>query len=452
MCDFENRVLKGLAACNIDLTANQDVRLGAAVSGGADSVSLLYSLSNICKKYNLPLFVITVNHNIREEAETTGDAIFVEKLCKNIAKEGMEINCEIVEIPRGKINELAAERKNGIEEAARFLRYEAFDDFIIKNKLSALCIAHNKDDQIETLLMRFLQGSSCDSAGGIKCTRDKFARPLLDISRSEIEQYLTELNVNWRTDSTNADTSYYRNKIRNNLIPFLNTQFSGWQQAVLAGGEKAAADGELINKLVEEFPLKYKDNVCSFLVTDFSKSAESVQSRLILKACNLCGEKRRIPYAFVKEIMKLCNTNTEFNKRFDEIEISLKKNTLFVKKWVKIHTDLVFFDIIEESGEYTFPFGTLIVEKDSDENAKLYINQKLCKGIVEFPFYIRSIQLDDYIESADGKLKKVSDIFSDWHVLEEHKNLIPIIETFSAPQSLICIYAGFLGYKDWIVK
>lgn len=452
MCDFENRVLKGLAACNIDLAANQDVRLGAAVSGGADSVSLLYSLSNICKKYNLPLFVITVNHNIREEAETSGDAAFVKKLCKNLSKDGVEINCDIVEIPRGKINELAAERKNGIEEAARFLRYEAFNDFNKKYKLSALCIAHNKDDQIETLLMRFLQGSSCDSAGGIKYTRDKFARPLLDVSRSEIEQYLNELKVKWRTDSTNADTSYYRNKIRNKLIPFLNTQFYGWQQAVLAGGEKAAADAKIINSLGDKFNIEQKKEYVTFNLEDFNNLDEGIKSRVMLRAFNLAGETQRIPYVFIKEILVLCAQKKKFSKRFNRIEISLKNNQLFIKKWQKIHTDLVFFDIIKETGSFNFPFGTVLVEKKADENVCLWINEKLCPGELKLPFCIRSIQLDDYIESADGKLKKVAEILTDWHVESEHKSFIPVIESLDKKQYLKCIYAGFLGYKDWVVK
>ena len=195
--------------------------IGIAVSGGADSVSLLVSLSHLSKEFNVPLRVISINHNLREEKESFSDVKYVEFLCNEIIKTGIDLKFFAVNFPRGKILEIAKERNKGVEEAARFLRYKAFDEFFINENVSCVCLAHNLNDNIETVLMRFLQGSSFEGLSGIKFVREKFVRPLLNISRKEIEEYLNSIKQNYVTDSTNNSLDYSRNRIRNIVIPEL---------------------------------------------------------------------------------------------------------------------------------------------------------------------------------------------------------------------------------------
>ena len=110
---FEAQVLKGLKSCKIDLkeiAASKGV-LGAAVSGGADSVSLLISLSELCRLYKIPLKIITVNHNIREERETCGDVKFVEKLCETLKVQNYDISLAVYELKRGEVVSLAEKNK-----------------------------------------------------------------------------------------------------------------------------------------------------------------------------------------------------------------------------------------------------------------------------------------------------------------------------------------------------
>ena len=169
--------------------------IGIAVSGGADSVSLLVSLSHLSKEFNVPLRVISINHNLREEKESFSDVKYVEFLCNEIIKTGIDLKFFAVNFPRGKILEIAKERNKGVEEAARFLRYKAFDEFFMNENVSCVCLAHNLNDNIETVLMRFLQGSSFEGLSGIKFVREKFVRPLLNISRLDIENYLKLQNI-----------------------------------------------------------------------------------------------------------------------------------------------------------------------------------------------------------------------------------------------------------------
>ena len=405
LCDFEKRVLEGLNACGV----SDECALGAAVSGGADSVSLLYSLSHICRLLGMSLKVITVNHFIRDDEETCGDAAFVVEQCEALHSQGYDVECEVVELARGAVTECARERGGGIEEAARFLRYQAFEKFALRHNLKALCLAHNKNDQLETLLMRFLQGASVEGSQGIQKRRGFYVRPLLEISRSEIEDYLRSQNVSWRTDSTNCDTAYLRNRIRNVLVPVLNKNFGGWQNAVLSGAEKAALDSEIISRAVEnafagEGPVvptvpanpTAKNAFLSIPRATFDPLPDGVKIRVLMKMCNQLGEEGRIPYSFLKDVISAFSTanvqqgsNSFIIKQYSSIEISQKKDAVFVKKANKNHTDLVFFDIIEEKGEYEFPFGTLTAGE------VLYLNGTATGFKPQFPFIVRNFCIGD---------------------------------------------------------
>ena len=156
---FENKVKKGLERCGICIEElkRSCLPLGIAVSGGADSLSLLVSLARIFNK-SIPLKVITINHNIRRYEESRGDADFVKALCEKLALEGAAVSCKIVEIERNLISSQAAAEKTSVEDSARSFRYKAFEKFIDEEGLCALCLAHTQNDQLETVLMRFLQG------------------------------------------------------------------------------------------------------------------------------------------------------------------------------------------------------------------------------------------------------------------------------------------------------
>ena len=158
LCDFEKEVFEAVLACLQKSSAgdlNNLTKIAAGVSGGADSVSLLVSLCNIFSPLGVTLHVVTVNHNIRPENETCGDADFVVDLCSNLQKEGKLVDCTVKEISRGFVEQTACERKSGIEEAARFLRYKVFSDFCNQNDIQVLFLAHNRNDNLETVLMRF---------------------------------------------------------------------------------------------------------------------------------------------------------------------------------------------------------------------------------------------------------------------------------------------------------
>ncbi len=454
MCEFEKKVLNGLIKCGVEPEKTGSDRIGVAVSGGADSISLLVSLSSIFSS----LYVITVNHNIRPAAESRGDVDFVLEVCGELRRLGRQIECDVVELERGEVERTAAERGGGIEEAARFLRYAAFERFVAERGLSVLCLAHNKNDQLETVLMRFLQGSSAEGAGGIRARRECFVRPLLGIERQEIEEYVASRGFTWRTDKTNYETDYLRNKIRLKLVPFLDENFSGWQTAVLNGAEKASSDAQFIQSFIDDFSItQLSDGSVELPLSAFIKVPEAIKYRILLEACNRAGESSRIPHQFLKDVILALDSTESFTKHFSTIDIIKEKEKLFVKKHKENNTDLVFSAIIDKIGTYSFPFGILNVFNYNNLEGKTFASVKIGEGTVietvQLPFYIRNTSSGDCVAAADGSEKKVSDIFSDWHVKTEHRPLVPVIQILNEKsQRIIAVLAGFLGYKDWIVK
>lgn len=445
---FENQLVSGLATCgvNLEVLAASHKAIGAAVSGGADSVSLLTGLCSVCREYSIPVKVITVNHYIRDDAETCGDADYVQGLCASLNKQGCDVSCTVWSLKRGQVEELACTKGCGIEAAARELRYNAFDSFIKENNLDYLCLAHNKNDQTETLLMRFLQGSA---GGGIPCVRGSYIRPLLWTSRQCIEEYLNSKKIIWRTDSTNTDTAYLRNRIRNNLIPLLNRDFAGWDKAVLLGLEKENADNEYLQKKAEEFckgQLRdHKDHeVIRFPGLEFYALDRAIQLRVLTMAMNALGVSQRIPYVFLRDV---CNYADNYNRRnntksgestksFAGICITLKKEEVLIKKALNLQNEIVFSVIIKESGLYELPFGQVFVPDCFD-----------------FPVMLRSWRLNDVVRTADGGTKKVNDVLSDWHVDQAVRNCIPVVQALNEPeQKILCVLGSCLGYGDWIVK
>jgi tRNA(Ile)-lysidine synthase len=458
MCEFEERVKKSLNNILKNTAVSAKPCIGAAVSGGADSISLLLALS---KLYS-PLYVITVNHNIRPEAESGGDAAFVLEVCEKLREQGLDIVCQLVELKRGEVEKTSEERGGGIEEAARYLRYKAFEAFAASHKLDALCLAHNQNDQLETLLMRFMQGSPVEAAAGIRESRmlDSgkclLARPLLGITRKEIEDYVSSCGFGWRTDKTNFDTDYLRNKIRLKLLPFLDENFEGWKSALLAGAEKACQDADFICDSVNQIQISDGDCV-QIPLEDFLKAPEAIQRRLLLSACNKAGESGRIPHQFIKEVLRVISQNESFTKRFASVDIIKEKNKLFIKKHTESNTDLFFSDIIENTGTFEFPFGTLSVFNYREQDKKHLVSVSADEGSlvenVSLPFCVRNISPGDTVLCADGSEKKVFDILSDWHVAASRKSLVPVIQLLDdKSQRIKAVLAGFLGYKDWIVK
>lgn len=441
------------------------------VSGGADSICLLTAIANALdeKKVKQPIYVFTVDHKIRSKEESGGDCDFVKNYCDSLNQKlhYVKIICEVCELKKGQVLHEAEIRNRGIEEAARYLRYKVFENKILlllnssENKKAFIALAHNENDQVETLIMRFLSGSDSGARGGIQVKRtvllenDKeinYVRPLLKVSRKEIEEYLTQQNILWRTDATNSNNDYLRNKIRNSIIPVLDKNVPGWKTGVLSGSEKANFENSFLEKSIEGIEWQ-TENGCLFMNQKDFECLDFVQKeRLVYRAINQVCDVNRMPFSFVKAVC-----NGEYNICKNGVEITAEQGLLKVKKSKKKATIYGFFDIIEEDGLYDFDFGSLIVKSCKSGLAELEFvtkgGQNYYLNKVPVPFSFRSRQLSDWVYTKSKSKKSVSDVLSDFKIDADHKNLIPVIEDLSenGKKNIIAVWGNIFGYKNWIV-
>ena len=180
------------------------------VSGGPDSITLLTCLNKYKDYFEIKLICAHINHLIRKDS--TEDEQFVENVC-----EKMGIKCYV---KRAEVEKIAKEQKKGAEEVGRKIRYDFFDIIAKKENANKIAIAHNMNDNAETMLLNIIRGSGMQGLEGIQAEEyGKYIRPLINCSREDIEEYCEKYNLQPRIDSTNKENIYRRNIIRNKLLP-----------------------------------------------------------------------------------------------------------------------------------------------------------------------------------------------------------------------------------------
>ncbi|MCQ5203663.1 tRNA lysidine(34) synthetase TilS [Mordavella massiliensis] len=189
----------------------------AGVSGGADSVCLLYVLLELKKKYSLEIRAVHVNHCLREGAADEDEA-YVRKLCA-----GMEVPLEVYRID---VVHLAKEEGMSSEEAGRAARRKAFEEEADKMGGAKIALAHHKNDNVETLLLNIARGTGLKGLGGIRPAAGRYIHPLLGVSREEIEEFLKKNQLSYCMDATNYEDTYTRNRIRNHMIPYMEQKIN----------------------------------------------------------------------------------------------------------------------------------------------------------------------------------------------------------------------------------
>ncbi len=208
------------------------------LSGGADSSVLLHVLSSLKKRYGFELTAVHVNHMIRG-LEADRDEAFCKDMCERL---GVKLTTVSVDVPR-----YAKEQKISLELAARKLRYEVFAKVMLSDGANVAATAHNADDNAETLLYNIIRGTSTTGIQAIPYKRDCFIRPLLAVSRMEIEEYAKENAISYVEDSTNSSDEYTRNFIRHNIIPLCKQLNPSFLSAVTRLTDSAKADEKLIS-------------------------------------------------------------------------------------------------------------------------------------------------------------------------------------------------------------
>lgn len=270
------------------------------VSGGPDSICLLNVLHEL--KYNI--CVAHINHGLRENAVI--DEKFVTDFCKSI-----DVPCFV---KRVKLKENLSGMT--LEEAGRKVRYDFFHEVMEKENCTKIATAHNSNDNAETVIMNIIRGSGMSGLKGIEPIRDDvIVRPLIECTRKEIEKYCLNKNLNPRHDESNDETIYTRNKIRLELIPYIEKNINSNVVSNINRMSEIISDEERFIKeqvdisyeacMVKEFDDKL---VCN--LKEFNKLDNVIKRRLIIKfIIKVLGNAKDIERVHIEDILKLCSNN-----------------------------------------------------------------------------------------------------------------------------------------------
>ena len=325
---FEEKVLETIDKYN--MIENWDSVI-VAVSGGPDSISLLYTLIRLRDKLNIKLSVAHVNHMLREVADS--ETRYVEHFCE----------CNYVDcfVKRVDVKKLAEEQKISTEEAGRNARYEFFEEIFDKIHANKIAIAHNKNDNAETILMNIMRGTGLSGIKGIEPVRNnKFIRPLIEMDRDNIEKYCSNNNLFPKFDETNLDNSYTRNKVRNLLIPYIKNEFN---PNFIDGINRLAKLATQEDSFVESVAKKELDNILvsaseQELNLDLQKFNEVhvfLKSKIILQCINmLFGTTKGIEKVHIEDVIKLCERNigNKYLMPNKNVKVFINKGVITISK------------------------------------------------------------------------------------------------------------------------
>lgn len=301
---------------------NKGSKIIVGVSGGPDSVCLLDLLYYLSKKFDFELQIAHVNYGLRGQ-DSIEDEEFVRKLGR---KYGLKVNI------------LKGDKKSyigNVENSLRDIRYRYFEKLRKSSNFDFIAVAHNQNDQAETVLMRVIRGSGLNGLSAMRPKSSKIIRPLLQTARKEIIAYLNEKELSYRVDKTNDQVDIFRNKLRHETIPSFEKEFNHSFVKTMGGLSFSVADDyDFISKHAERFLASVcMDKKAGFLESEFFNLHTAIQRQVLrLIFSSLSGGLGDIEYGQIEEIRKviksaksktkICAINgLKISKKGDRIEI-----------------------------------------------------------------------------------------------------------------------------------
>lgn len=420
------------------------------LSGGPDSVCLFHILYQLKNVFDLTLQAVHINHMLRP-GEAEKDQKYVEDLCLQ-----MGIPCQVFTYD---INKIAKERGTSSEDAGRQMRYASF--YQVANSISdrtgcsvKIAVAQNLNDQAETLLMRIMRGTGTDGLAGIEYIRqgkgDSFIiRPLLDITRKEIEYYCKENNLKPRLDLTNLEPIYTRNKIRLELMPYMQKDFNENIMLSLNRLSRIAREDkdylyQIVDQLIEEHAVI--DVMAKIPIDILLKQHPAIRHRIIIRLFESLGLSKDKTWIHLENADKLLmegktSTSTDFSGGY-AVRVSYNMAEFYKKEEVQNH----YFEyqiIINGETEIHELNGQLevkLLKRNEWENLKNGKKEETeSTSFVCFLSYdqivesgckliLRTRKQGDYISPLGMKgRKKLQDFFVDMKIKKEIRNNIPLV-------------------------
>lgn len=296
-----------------------------AVSGGPDSMALLHILWELSREMEFSVAAAHLNHQLRPQAVREQE--FVEEYCQH-----WQIACYSRTVD---VRQMARQQKASLEDAGRQARYTFFRDLSVQLKADRIATAHHQDDQAETVLLHLLRGTGLQGLRGIMPCNDQLIRPLLGQSKQAILAYLKERNISYCLDQSNQDQSFLRNRIRLQLIPFLQEGYNPQITENLSRlAEIVRAENELLQQIVQDYwtqlICRADEHNIAMDLAGFKALPLAVQRRLALKALAFVGGSGGWEAGDVEKILDL------LQKPGSAKILRLKKGIMVNKSYDKI--------------------------------------------------------------------------------------------------------------------
>ncbi len=420
-------------------------RILVGLSGGADSVTLAKVLCTLSEKYGFSVCACHVNHMIRG-AEADRDEMFVRELCKKL---GIELLCKSFDVPK-----IATKTKKSLEEAARDVRYSYFDEICKSEKADYIATAHTASDNAETVLFNLTRGCGLSGLCGIPIKRGIIIRPLLNVTREEIEDYLGSVGQSYVTDSTNLEDDCSRNIIRHNVIPHLRGINPAFHRQISALCEIASRENNYLDKIA--WQSRTDDIMCLARLDDV------ILSRVIglmykEKTGNLPGMTHID--ILCSEIKKAAMKNSGEQKSFDlPGNIRAKFECGKLKMYSQNETDTQYseYSIVPKEGVNLICGDKIIaVYREKCENNEkfcdkleynkniysLFMETKLFSDIIKGKICLRSGQPGDKIRIS-GMSKDIKKMFSAKKIPTSQRKYLPRITDSETGEILALPYVG----------
>ncbi len=391
-------------------------RVVLGISGGPDSVCLFFVLLALKEEYNLEIHALHVNHCIRG-TDADDDQAYVESLCEN---NNIPLKVLRIDIPA-----LVKESGRSTEEEARLARYQAFEDYATAldaynpdTPATKIAIAHNADDNAETVLFHMARGTGLDGMCGIAPVRDRIIRPLLSISKSEIMEFIASNEIPYCIDVTNSEIQYDRNRIRHNIIPELQEINSKSLEHITEMTERLTEIADYIS-MESHGLLQIAQSDGGKLRKRAIATAPKVIASHALKEylSSFMPQRKDVSAVHIDAILGLLNESGE-----RQVQLPYKKTLI-----ISYEEIYVIDDAEEPAPEATFTYREFNYEQGMNYPVEAYTKWFDCDKITD-NVEIRTRLEGDYLTiDAAGNHKSLQDYFVDAKIPRHLRDSIPLV-------------------------
>jgi tRNA(Ile)-lysidine synthase len=403
-----------------------------AVSGGPDSTALLHALAALRAEWGVPLVGAHLNHGFRGP-EAAGDAEYVVALCRDL---GIPCHCEQFDVPA-----LQRRRHLSAQAAAREVRHAFLRRVATDVGAAYIALGHTRDDRIETVLLNILRGSGLDGIAGMAVSDPPLIRPLLDVSRAEVETYCALHALHPRHDSSNLKTDYRRNRLRAELLPHLTSYYNQCVgDAVLRLSDLAAA--ELAREALRTVTLTEGDVDWVLDAEALSRLPLALRRRVLrLAIAELRGDLRDVGMESTERILDAVTAQRQESVTLPaceaaSVEVMVALPTVRIRRLAPTAQSLPWRYTLDVPGELDLPQAALVLEirrcpslaaafefASRREEALVY-----CRNEIVLPLSVRSwLPGDRFRPRGLGGSKKLQDLFTDRKIRGEARLRFPVL-------------------------